>query len=71
MRSPECVRCGSRRHVITSGTTPHAWFCHVCRIEFEPPETDGMSDTPYGDPAKIAADREFRALREKAKRCRK
>ena len=61
MRDPKCPRC-QRKTATTSGTTPRAYFCPHCRIEFEP-ESDG--DIGYGDPARIAERREQREIREK------
>ena len=43
-----CPRC----HTITattSGTTDRAWYCHECRMEFEP---DDDGDIGYGRPSK-------------------
>lgn len=64
MSAPRCPRCGKKSHT-TSGTTPHAMFCHGCNLEFEPAGTEGIDDTPYGDPARIAEKREQREIREK------
>lgn len=48
---PRCVRCGSVRYVRTSGTTPRAYHCGKCRIEFEA-EDDGL--VGYGSPERYA-----------------
>ena len=64
MSAPRCPRCDKKSHT-TSGTSPHAMFCHGCGIEFEPEGVEGMSDIGYGDPARIAERREQREIREK------
>ena len=69
MSAPRCPRCGKKSHT-TSGTSPHAMFCHGCGIEFEPEGVEGMSDIGYGDPARIAERREQREIAEKARKNR-
>ena len=63
--TPPCVRCHSAKHVITSGTTPHAFWCGACRIEFEP-EDDG--DVGRGRPDRNAMRREEYEIRERERR---
>ena len=50
-----CIRCHSPKQVRPSGTTPRAFYCGKCKIEFEA-EDDGF--VGYGDPARIVAKRE-------------
>ena len=66
MKDPKCPRC-QRKSSTPSGTTPRAYYCHGCRIEFEP-ESDG--DIGYGDPARIAERREQREIADQARRKR-
>ncbi len=65
MSEIKCVRCGKSKHVCTSGTTPHAWYCRDCDVEFEP-EDDGRFG--YGDPARLVANREVYDLAAKQRR---
>ena len=65
MNEPKCVRCGKSKNVRESGTTPHAWYCGDCQIEFEP-EDDGRFG--YGDPARQVANREAYDLAAKQRR---
>jgi len=45
--SPKCPWCNTRKHVRTSGTNRHAFYCGRCGREFEDVD-DG--DVAYGRP---------------------
>jgi hypothetical protein len=66
--TPRCIKCGSARHVRTSGTTPRAFYCAKCGIEFEDID-DG--DVGRGRPDRIAIRREEYAIRERERRARR
>ena len=63
----ETARCPSCGHgtATKSGSTARAWYCHECRLEFEP-EDDG--DIGYGRPEKRLEREERAQLQARARR---
>jgi hypothetical protein len=61
---PRCVRCHSPRHVRASGSTPRAYYCGRCRIEFE---AEDDTDIGYGPPDRrlLRQERQAEARRQR------
>lgn len=63
-QSARCPRCRQRSKTPTA--TPHAFYCHQCKMEFDASGDDG--EVGYGRPEKVAERHERLTAKERQRR---